>query len=38
MRIGLIAALRHSEEGNLRAALPLAGRSVIASNRVPTTA
>ena len=30
MRIGLIAALRHSEEGNLRAALPLAGRSVIA--------
>jgi len=30
MRIGLIAALRHSEEGTLRAALPLAGRSVIA--------
>jgi hypothetical protein len=30
MRIGLIAALRHSEEGALRAALPLAGRSVIA--------
>jgi hypothetical protein len=30
MRIGLIAALRHSEEGSLRAALPLAGRSVIA--------
>jgi hypothetical protein len=30
MRIGLIAALRHSEEGRLRAALPLAGRSVIA--------
>lgn len=30
MRIGLIAALRHCEEGALRAALPLAGRSVIA--------
>lgn len=30
MRIGLIAALRRSEEGALRAALPLAGRSVIA--------
>lgn len=30
MRIGLIAALRHSEDGALRAALPLAGRSVIA--------
>ncbi|MCM0001434.1 MAG: hypothetical protein NBV68_18845 [Erythrobacter sp.] len=29
MRIGLIAALRHSEEGALRAALPLAGRSCI---------
>ena len=30
MRIGLIAALRRSEEGSLRAALPLAGRSVLA--------
>lgn len=30
MRIGLIAALRHSEDGLLRAGLPLAGRSVIA--------
>jgi len=30
MRIGLIAALRHSQDGALRAALPLAGRSVIA--------
>lgn len=30
MRIGLIAALRHGEDGSLRAALPLAGRSVIA--------
>lgn len=30
MRIGLIAALRAGEEGSLRAALPLAGRSVLA--------
>lgn len=30
MRIGLIAALRRSEDAGLRAALPLAGRSVIA--------
>jgi hypothetical protein len=30
MRIGLIAALRHSEGGTLRAELPLAGRSVLA--------
>lgn len=30
MRIGLIAALRRSDDGALRAALPLAGRSVIA--------
>ncbi|MBU7579586.1 MAG: hypothetical protein KAF27_03825 [Porphyrobacter sp.] len=30
MRIGLIAALRRSDDGGLRAALPLAGRSVIA--------
>ncbi len=30
MRIGLIAALRCSEDAGLRAALPLAGRSVIA--------
>ncbi len=30
MRIGLIAALRHSEDAGLRAALPLAGRSVLA--------
>lgn len=30
MRIGLIAALRRSDEGALRAALPVAGRSVMA--------
>lgn len=30
MRIGLIAALRRSEDDGLRAALPLAGRSVLA--------
>lgn len=30
MRIGLIAALRASDDGTLRAALPLAGRSVLA--------
>jgi hypothetical protein len=30
MRIGLIAALRRSEEGTLRAELPLAGRPVLA--------
>lgn len=30
MRVGLIAALRHSEAGGLRAEVPLAGRSVIA--------
>lgn len=30
MRIGLIAALRRSEEGDLRAVLPLAGTSVLA--------
>lgn len=30
MRIGLIAALRTSEDGGLRAQLPLAGRSVLA--------
>lgn len=30
MRIGLVAALRRSEEGALRAELPLAGRSVLA--------
>lgn len=30
MRIGLIAALRRTDDGTLRAALPLAGRSVIA--------
>lgn len=30
MRIGLIAALRAGEDGGLRAALPLAGRSVLA--------
>ena len=30
MRVGLIAALRHAETGALRAALPLAGRSVLA--------
>lgn len=30
MRIGLIAALRRSEDAGLRAALPLAGRSVLA--------
>jgi hypothetical protein len=30
MRIGLIAALKHTETGALRAELPLAGRSVIA--------
>ncbi|TAD73907.1 MAG: hypothetical protein EAY70_11950 [Sphingomonadales bacterium] len=29
MRIGLIAALRRTEDGTLRAALPLAGRSVL---------
>lgn len=30
MRIGLIAALRRSDDGTLRAAMPLAGRSVLA--------
>jgi hypothetical protein len=30
MRIGLIAALGHSEDGHLRAMLPIAGRSVLA--------
>lgn len=30
MRIGLIAALRRTDDGALRAALPLAGRSIIA--------
>ncbi len=30
MRIGLLAALRRADDGSLRAAMPLAGRSVIA--------